>query len=113
MKSTILRILIGIILLSLLCGVVVSIVGLLLGWNTSAQFGDGFFWAAVIIGTIGFVSLVGYRQRGMELLPLHLDPADRAKLWAADAYRGQILMAVFGTSGLLLFGFSILVSRLH
>jgi hypothetical protein len=112
MKNTILRILIGIILVSLISGIVVSIIGLLLGWNTSAQFSDGFFWAAVIIGSIGFVSLVGYRQRGMDLLPVHLDPADRAKLWTADAYRGQILMAVFGISGLLLFGLSVLVSRL-
>ena len=112
MKNRILRVLIGIILLSLISGIVVSIIGLLLGWTTSTQFGDGFFWAAVIIGSVGFVSLVGYRQRGTNLLPVHLDPADRASLWAADAYRGQLIMAVFGISGLLLFGLSILLSRL-
>jgi len=112
MKNTILRILIGIILLSLISGIIVSIIGLVLGWQTSTQFSNGFFWAAAITVLIGFVSLLGYRQRGTDLLPVHLDPADRARLWAADAYRGQVLMIVFGISGLLLFALSLLVSML-
>ena len=107
MKNTILRILIGVILLSLISGIVVSIIGLILGWKTS-QFGDGFFWAGVIMILIGFISLQGYSQRTADWPPVHSDPADRGKLWAADAFRGKILVAVFGISGLLLFGLSFL-----
>jgi uncharacterized membrane protein YiaA len=111
MKNTILRILIGAILVSLISGIVVSIIGLMRGWKTS-QFSDGFFWASIITILIGFVSLQGYRQRTTDWPPVHLDSADRTRLWAADAFHGKILTAVFGISGLLLFGLSILVSRL-
>jgi hypothetical protein len=112
MKKTILRILIGAILFSLISGVVVSIIGLARGWKTSTQFSDGFFWASVILIAIGFISLQGYSQRTAGWPPVHSDPADRAKLWAADVSRGKILMAAFGISGLLLFGLSFLVLRL-
>jgi hypothetical protein len=112
MKNTILRILIGIILFSLVSGIVVSIIGLTHGWKTSTQFSDAFFWAGAIMISIGFISLVGYSQRTVDWPPVLSDPADRAKLWAADISHGRILMAVCGISGLLLFGLSILVSRL-
>jgi hypothetical protein len=112
MKNTILRILIGAFLLLLISGIVVSIIGFMLGWKTSTQFSDGFFWAGVIMIAIGFISLQGYFQRAPDWPPAHSDPADRAKLWAADAFRGKTLMAIFGVSGLLLIGLSILVSSL-
>jgi hypothetical protein len=112
MKSTILRILIGAILISLISGLVVLIIGLMHGWKTSTQFSDGFFWAGAIMILIGFISLLGYSQRTTDWPPVHSDPADRAKLWAADTFHGKILTVVFGISGLLLFGLSILVSRL-
>ena len=108
MKNTILRILIGAILFSLIPGIVVSVIGLLRGWRTS-QFSDGLFWAGVLMILIGFVSLQGHSQRTMDWPPIHVDPAERAKLWAADIFRGRILMAVFGISGLLLFGLAGLV----
>jgi hypothetical protein len=112
MKNTILRILIGAILFSLISGIVVSIIGLRLGWKASIQFSDGFFWAGVIMISIGFISLRGYSQRTTAWPPVSLDPADGAKLWAADAFHGKTLMAVFGIAGLLLFGLSFLVLRL-
>ena len=112
MKNTILRILIGTILFSLISGIVVSIIGLMHGWKTSTQFSDALFWAGSIMISIGFISLVGYSQRAVDWPPVHSDPADRAKLWAVDIFHGKILMAVFGISGLLLFGVSILVSKL-
>ena len=59
MKNTILRILISAILFSLISGIVVSIIGLLLGWKTSTQFSDGFFWAGAIMILIGFFSFLG------------------------------------------------------
>jgi hypothetical protein len=112
MKNTILRILVGAIPFSLISGIVVSIIGLKLGWKAATQFSDGFFWAGAIMILIGFVSFQGYNQRTTVWPPVPLDPPDRAKLWAADAFHGKSLMAVFGISGLLLFGLSILVSRL-
>ena len=112
MKNTILRILIGTTLFSLISAVVVSVIGVNLGWSTSTQFSDGFFWAGGILISIGFISLQGYSQRTIAWPPVHLEPPDRAKLWAADTFHGKILLAVFGISGLLLFGLSILISRL-
>jgi len=112
MKNTILRILIGAILFSLISGIVVLIIGSMRGWKTSTQFSDGFFWAGVVMIAIGFISFRGYSLGTINWPPVHLDPSDRAKLWVADAFRGKTLMAVFGISGLLLFGLSFLVSRL-
>jgi hypothetical protein len=112
MKNMILRILISAILFSLVSGIVASIIGLMLRWKTSTQFSDGFFWAGVIMIAIGLISFQGYSQRTTDRLPLHLGPAERSNLWAADTFRGRILMAVFGISGLLLFGLSFLVLRL-
>ena len=112
MKNTILRVLIGVILLSFISGIVVSIIGLMSGWKTSTQFSDGFFWAGVILIAIGFISFQGYRQRGSDWPPIPLDPAERANLWTADTFRGKNLMAFFGISGLLQFGLSFLVLRL-
>jgi len=112
MKSMILRILIGAILFSLISGIVVLIIGLRLGWKTSIQFSNGFFWAGVIMFLFGFISLRGYSQGTTNWPPVHLDPAERTKLWAADAFHGKILTVIFGISGLLLFGVSILVTRL-
>ena len=111
MKNAILRILIGAILLLLISGIAVSIIGLMLGWRTS-QFSNGFFWAGAIMILIRFVSLQGYSQRTTDWPPVHLDPAEPANLWAADIFRGKILVAFFGISDLLLFGLSFLVLRL-
>ena len=112
MKSTILRILIGAVVSSLVSAIVVLIIGLLRAWQTSTQFGDGFFWAGAILISIGFISLMGYSQRPIAWPPVRSDTADRAKLWAADLFHGRALMAVFGTAGLVLFGLSVLVSSL-
>lgn len=112
MKNTILRILVGTVFFSLVSGIVVAIIGLVLGWQTSTQFSNGFFWAGVIMISIGFISFQGYSQHNINWPPVNVNSADRAKLWAADAFRGKMLMAVLGISGLMLFGLSILVSRL-
>jgi hypothetical protein len=110
MKNTILRILIGAILFSLIAGIVVSIIGLMLGWKTSTQFSDGFFWAGVIMIAIGFISLQGYSQRTTSGPPVPLDRGELSNLWAADTFRGKKLMAFLGISGLLLFGLSFMAS---
>ena len=56
MKNTIRRNLIGAILFSLMAGIVVLIIGLTLGWKTSRQFSDGFFWAGALMIFIGLIS---------------------------------------------------------
>ena len=121
MKNSILRILIGAILLSLVSGIVVAIAGIILGWQTSTQFSDGFFWAGTIVISIGFVNLMGMlSQRTVSGLPysqsaVHLDVAERFKIWNADILRGYNLLAFLFISGLLLLGLSglvILVGRL-
>ena len=112
MKNPILRILISAILLSLMSALVVVFMGLLLGWQTSTQFSNGLFVAGVLLLLIGLVSFQGYGQRTMSGPPVYGDPAERSKLWAADTFQGQNLLAFLGLSGLLLFGLSFLVGRL-
>lgn len=121
MKNTILRILISAILFSLISGIVVAITGFMLGWKTSTQFSDGFFWAGAIVIAIGFVNLLGmFSQRTVSGLQysqsaVHLDAGERFKIWEADILRGYNLLGFLGISGLLLFGLSglaILVGRL-
>ena len=121
MKNSILRILISAILFSLISGIVVSIIGLMLGWKTSTQFSDGFFWAGTIVISIGFVNLLGmFSQRTVSGLQysqsaVHLDTAERFKIWEADILHGYNLLDFLGTTGLLLFGLAglaILAGRL-
>jgi hypothetical protein len=112
MKNTNLRILIGASLFALAACIVVTILGLMLGWKTSIQFSNGFFWAGALMIIIGFVSYQGYSQRTDPARPVSSNPAESSKLWEADTFRGKNSMAMFGISGLLLFGLSFLVGRL-
>jgi hypothetical protein len=112
MKILILRILISAILISLISGVVVSLMGLVLTWKTSTQFSDGFFWAGAAMAAIGFISLQGYSQRAINWPPVFLNSDERSGLWGADIFHGKIIMVIFGISGLMLFGMSALVLRL-
>jgi hypothetical protein len=121
LKKLVLRILISAILFSLACGIVVAIIGLILKWNTSTQFSNGFFWAGAIIISLGMVNLLGtLSQRTVSGLEhsqsaVHLDMAERFKIWEADVLHGYHLLAFLGISGVLLLGLSglaILVGRL-
>ncbi len=120
MKNQILRILINASLLSLIAGIVVTIAGLLLGWKTSTQFSDGFFLAGGILCVIGFLNFYGMINQdsgaGRQYSPVNnLDEAEGFRLWKEDSLRGYNLLALLGTSGLLLFGISglaILVGKL-
>lgn len=116
MKKKILRILISAILFSLLSGIVVAIIGQMLGWNTSTQYSDGFFWAGAIVISLGFVNMMGMiNQRTVSGLEhsqsaVHLDAAKRLKIWEADFLRGYNLLVFLLISGLLLFGLASLVN---
>lgn len=112
MRNPILRVVMSTIFLAFSAGVVVSIIGLTLGWKTSTQFSNGFFWGGAIMIVFGFVSFQGYRQHVTNWPPVQLDPDERSKLWTADTFRGQNLMITCGISGLLLIGLSLLVLRL-
>lgn len=61
---------------------------------------------------LGFISFQGYNQRGINWLPAFLTTADRTEIWAADTFRGKMIMIVFGISGLLLLSLSIIVSKM-
>ena len=121
MKNRILRILVSAILFSLISGIFVSIIGLMLGWKTSTQFSDGFFWAGAIVISIGFVNVMGmFSQRTVSGLQysqsaVHLDAAERYKIWEADILHGYRILAFLGISSLLLFGLAglaILIGKL-
>jgi len=106
MKNRILRILISALLFSLISGIVVTITGLLLGWKTSTQFSDGFFWAGAIMIAVGVLNVMGMRNQPTGLYSqslVHLDMDERFKFWAADTLHGYNLLAFLGISGLLLF----------
>lgn len=112
MKHPILRILVSASLFSLISSIVVVILGFLRGWTTPTQFSDGFFWAGILILSIGFVNLLGMlSQRTVSGLQysqsaVHLDMAERFNIWESDILHGYKLLAFLGTSGLLLFGMS-------
>jgi len=121
MKHPVLRILIGAILFSLISGIVITITGLLLGWKTPSQFSDGFFWAGAILICLGLLNVLGmFSQRTVSGLQysqsaVHLDAAERFKIWETDILRGYNLLAFLGMAGLLLFGLAglaLLVGRL-
>jgi hypothetical protein len=120
MKNTILRILISATLFSLISGLIVSIAGLILGWKTSTQFSDGFFWAGAIMISLGVLNIMGGRnqppsglQTRQSVIEMGMD--ERFKLWAADTLHGYNILAFLGISGLLLLGMAglvILIGRL-
>ena len=109
MKKPFLRTLINAILFSLGSGIVVTIIGLILGWKTSTQFSNGFFWAGAIMISIGLLSVLGAKnQPVLYLPPTKLESSNRFKLWTADNTRGYNIVAFLGIAGVLLFGQSAL-----
>lgn len=112
MKFLIMRIIVSGILVAIISGAIVMVIGVVLGWNTSTQFSNGFFWASAILILFGFISFQGYRQQILDWPPIPLNPDERSNIFAMDTFRGKNLMAVFGIAGLLLFGSSILIPRL-
>ncbi len=118
MKNSILIILIRAILVSLIIGIIVSAIGLILRWKTSAQFSDAFFLTGILLIAIAFVNALGrlnqpYIPYSQTALPADKD--ERFRLWTADTLHGYNILAFLGISGLLLFGMAglaLLVGRL-
>jgi hypothetical protein len=112
MKNPILRTLISAILFSLVSCIVISTIGLILRWNSSAQFSDGFFWVGFLLVIIWLVTFQGYSHPTMEWPLVRLTSAGTANLWEVDSFHGNRIMTIFGIAGLLMFGMSILVMML-
>jgi hypothetical protein len=112
MKNPILRILVFIILFSIISGMVVLIIGYLQEWKTPIQFSDGFFWAGLILISLGFISFQGYRQHVGVWPPPRLNPSESANLLNADILRGRNIMVFLGVCGLLMFCLSFLILKL-
>ena len=112
MKNSIVRILMGAILFSLISVIVISTIGLLLGWKTTTQFSDGFFWAGFVLMAIGLISYQGYTRPSLDWPRIRLAPAARAHLYMTDSFHGNTIMVFLGITGFLLFGISILALRL-
>jgi hypothetical protein len=110
MKNTTLRILISGIIFSLISGIVVTIVGLILGWKTATQFSDAFFYTGAIMISIGLVTILGgFHERAVPGAyfgqTVHqMTMADRARRWSQEIFRGYNTLAFLGISGLVLFG---------
>lgn len=109
------RFLIRVILFSLVCGMVVLIIGFTRGWNTYAQFSDGFFYAGALLICIATLSYLGNkRHSASEPYPYAgepLDTADRSK----DKLRNYKVVSFIGLSGLLQFllsGLALLIGKL-
>ena len=114
MIKKILRILITAILLSIISGIAVMILGLILKWNSSTQFSNGLFVAGAIEISIGLLFIMGAQNErtvsGLHISQpgVYLNTTDRFKLWEAEITHGYNILALLGTSGLLLFGQSAL-----
>lgn len=120
MKEKYLRVLTSAVLFSLISGIVVTIIGLILGWKTYTQFSDGFFYGGTIMFVVGFLNVMATQNQmpnaAQQPGPLvHMDRDERFKIWAADISRGYNFMLFLAISGLLMFvmaGIAILLGRL-
>jgi predicted phage tail protein len=109
MKNPLLTILLRAILVALAAGFFMAIFGLILGWKTSTQFSDGFFWAGAIVISLGVLNILGGRNQPLtepktSQTAVDVDNDQRFKLWLAKTSRGNHLLAILAISGLLLFG---------
>ena len=121
MKDSILRILLSASILALLCSIIVAIFGIKCDWTTAVQYSDGFFWASMIVLSIGFMNLMGMRsQNSLAGLPynqsvVRMDMEERYRIWQSDLFRGYKFLSLLGVAALELFGMSglaILIGKL-
>ena len=88
-NSPILRLVGTMVALTLLISLIVTVVGLVLQWNTPAQFSNGFFIAGAILITLGTLTITGgFQQRGSFSIT-YAETASPASL----SERGQRMMA--------------------
>jgi hypothetical protein len=98
-------------------GVILSVVGWqILGWNSSAQFSEGFFWASALLAMYGYFNILGEHRVSRNIATRYGETAgdmnlhDRTKHWATEA---ETSFAPFPNIFLIsayLLAFSILIS---
>ena len=115
MKNPFLRLIAWALLLSLLIGLLVSGAGWMLGWHTSAQFSNGFFWSGGILIILGVLSVAGgYSMRSNFNVVYSQSAGDmnlgeRTKRWVADMSQGYNTLIFLTLAGGVLVVLAILV----
>lgn len=100
-------------------GIIVSILGWqILGWNSSAQFSKGLFWASAMFAMYGYFNRLGEYKVSRNLATRYGETAgnmnidERTKQWSTEAENSfKPLPSIFLISACL-FGFSILISTI-
>jgi hypothetical protein len=101
--------------LACIIGIVTASIGLLLHWNTTTQFSNGFFVTGAILVVLGILSVMGgygmrsnfgvvYSQSAGDMNTL-----ERSKRWVADMAQGYNAFIFLLLTGVYLIGLAILV----
>ena len=117
-NSHIFRLLGTILGLTLLVSLIVVVVGLVLRWNTSAQFSNAFFIAGAITVVIGTFSVTsGFEQRA-DFEVTYAEAAgdasisERTQRMMADINQRHGILILLVSTGLLLVGIAIVIPQL-
>ncbi|MCB9134397.1 MAG: hypothetical protein H6636_03155 [Anaerolineales bacterium] len=104
---------------SVLYGVGVLLFGFYQGWETSRQFSDGFFWAAIMLLGVGYVTLMGrmyqptFHGSDDNEFVGQIDREERFKRWMEDYFHNHQAVIFVGACGALVMGMSVLVSMVE
>ncbi len=98
-------------------GIILTIAGWqILGWNSSAQFSEGFFWTSALLAMYGYFNILGEYRVSRDIATRYAETVgdmnlhERTRHWATEA---EISFAPFPNIFLIsacLFGFAILIS---
>jgi hypothetical protein len=115
MKNPILRLFVTTFLIALVIGAIVSIVGWLLGWDTSVQFSNGLFISGGLIVVLGVFSVAGgYNMRADPHLTYaqsagNMNLEQRAHRLVADMRQEYHVSIFLSLTGAFLIGMAVLV----
>ena len=98
-------------------GIILSILGWqLLGWDSSAQFSDGFFLASAVLAMLGYFNLLGEHKVSRNSIIRYgettgdMNIYERTRLWVVGAENSFTSFPYIFLISAYLFGFSILIS---
>ena len=117
-NSPLLRLVGTIVALTLLISLIVTVVGLVLQWNTPAQFSNGFFIAGAILITLGTLTITGgFQQRGSFSITYaetasHASLSERGQRMMADINQRYGALILMTGTGLFLIAISIAIPQL-